>query len=248
MTPAVRRSRSALRRTARFFHHRTRMSAYYHAVTGIGPAASVLAVAVALLSLGCAPDTDADPRRITVEPAGIPPAAVVAAFERAGASADSVEQLLLPVPLLTPAQESALRRASNAQQLARARSLGTHVADTATARRLLTEGRLVVLEDSSDAWVLRELRQSLPYVTPDTHALLRRIGLRFQEKLQSMGLPAYRIEITSALRTPDDQAALRATNPNAARGRSTHEYGTTVDIAYSGYGAPEPEPEPEPEP
>ncbi len=53
-----------------------------------------------------------------------------------------------------------------------------------------------------------------------------------------MGLPPFRLEITSALRTPDAQAALRRTNPNATSGTSTHEYGTTVDVAYSAFTAP----------
>src|SRR5690606_1985305 len=48
----------------------------------------------------------------------------------------------------------------------------------------------------------------------------------------------YRIEITSALRTAEAQAALRRANPNAAAGTSVHEYGTTVDIAYFAFAAP----------
>jgi hypothetical protein len=157
---------------------------------------------------------------------------------RAAALADSVELRLLPAPLLTPAEENALRTASNEAQLARARQLGVRVTDDATLQRLIAEGRLVALEDRTSLWTTRELRSSLPYVTPDARALLVRIGERFQARLSAMGLPAYRVEVTSALRTPEGQAALRETNPNAAAGVSTHEFGTTLDIAYSGYGAP----------
>ena len=53
-----------------------------------------------------------------------------------------------------------------------------------------------------------------------------------------MGLPRFRFEVSSVLRTAADQAALRRRNVNAAAGTSAHEYGTTVDIAYSGYAAP----------
>src|SRR5690606_9302855 len=51
-------------------------------------------------------------------------------------------------------------------------------------------------------------------------------------------LPPYRVEVTSVLRTSDTQADLRTSNPNAAAGVSTHEFGTTLDIAYSSFAAP----------
>jgi hypothetical protein len=163
---------------------------------------------------------------------------IVAALERALALADSVDDLLFPAPLMTPAEESALRSASNDAQLARARELGDRVTDDATFRRLTESGRLVRLEDRTAQWVTRELRSSLPYLTPDARALLVMIGDRFQQKLAAMGVPPFRVEVTSVLRTPTGQAALREANPNAATGVSTHEFGTTLDIAYSGYAAP----------
>ena len=48
----------------------------------------------------------------------------------------------------------------------------------------------------------------------------------------------YRFEVTSAFRSAADQARLRRTNDNAARGVSTHEFGTTVDIAYFSFATP----------
>ena len=59
-----------------------------------------------------------------------------------------------------------------------------------------------------------------------------------QERLGELGAPPYRLEVSSVLRTPADQAALRRVNPNAALGESTHEYATTVDVLYSAYAAP----------
>ncbi len=164
-------------------------------------------------------------------------AALRAAYDSAVALADSVEALLRPVPLLTPAEEAALRT-SNAAQLARARRLGEHVADSASLERLIAAGALVQLQDSTQWWVVRELDHSLPYVTPDVVPLLEQIGRRFQDALGEMGLPRYRLEVTSVLRTPAGQAALREGNVNAAAGTSTHEYGTTLDIAYESYAAP----------
>ncbi|MGH7444655.1 MAG: DUF5715 family protein [Longimicrobiales bacterium] len=166
----------------------------------------------------------------------------LAVFTRAVAQAvalgDSVEQLLLPTPLLTPAQEAALRRSSNAQQLARARALGVRVQDSTVLQRLLSDGRLVVLPDTTPLWVLRDLTHSLPYVTPATRALLDRIAGDFQAQLEERGLPPFRLEVTSVLRTPEAQAELRESNVNAAAGTSTHEYGTTLDLGYDGYTAP----------
>jgi hypothetical protein len=191
------------------------------------------------LFLACAPpegadDASSDRAKQATEAADT----LEVVLERALALADSVDALLFPAPLLTPAEEAALRSASNDAQLARSRALGVRVTDEATLRRLLDEGRLIQLEERSELWVTRQLRSSLPYVTPDARALLVTLGERFQRRLAAMGLPAYRLEVTSVLRTPEGQAALRETNPNAAAGVSTHEFGTALDVAYSGYAAP----------
>ena len=151
---------------------------------------------------------------------------------------DSIDRLLQPVPLLTPAQESALRSFGNAAQLGRARSLGARPADSSELQAMQSAGRLLALEDSTDLWAVRKLDHSVALVTPDAHALLTRIAQQFQQRLTDMGLPRYRVEVTSVLRTPDAQEDLRRTNPNAAAGMSTHEFGTTLDLAYSSFAAP----------
>ena len=160
------------------------------------------------------------------------------AIARMAQLSDSIDNILQPVPLLTPGQEAALRRFDNAAQLARARSLGARPADSSELAALREAGRLIELEDSTELWAVRELDHSAPLVTPDAHALLTRIAERFQQRIMEMGLPRYRLEVTSVLRTADSQSALRQTNPNAATGTSTHEYGTTLDIAYSSFAAP----------
>jgi hypothetical protein len=160
------------------------------------------------------------------------------AFERIDVVADSVDALFRPVPLLTPAQEAVFRRFGNAQQLERARALGVRPANRAERDAAVRDGRLLVLEDSTEHWVVRELTHSEPLLTPDARALLVRIGQRFHERLDAMGAPRYRLEVTSVLRTAESQAELRRTNPNAAAGQSTHEYGTTLDVAYASFAAP----------
>lgn len=160
------------------------------------------------------------------------------AIARLAQLSDSINDILQPVPLLTPGQEAALRRFGNDAQLARARSLGARPADSVELAALRQAGRLVELEDSTDLWAVRELDHSAALVTPDAHALLTRIAERFQQRITEMGMPRYRLEVTSVLRTADSQSALRQTNPNAAAGTSTHEFGTTLDIAYSSFAAP----------
>lgn len=204
----------------------------------------LLLIPILVLASACAPAEEPPP-------AGAADAAVVAAggggaeeralretLELAHALADSIEDLLRPVPLMRPAEEEALRRYGQSAQLARARSLGVRPSDESELEALAREGRLVALDDSSRYWILRDLRASRALVTPDTKALLERLGARFQERLADMGIPPYRLEITSALRSAADQARLRQRNVNAARGTSTHEFGTTVDVAYSAFAPP----------
>lgn len=145
--------------------------------------------------------------------------------------ADSIDDLLHPVPLLTAAQERAFARFRNADHLERAEALG--VDPDAPAPEAL-----VPIDSSGQYWIVRELDHSEPLVTPATLELLREIGRRFHGRLQAEGLPPYRFEVTSALRTAASQASLRGDNPNAAPGRSAHEYGTTIDITYAAFAAP----------
>src|SRR5690606_19739943 len=109
---------------------------FFHRRHGMTHSTSTLClVAGVLLAAACADDGRAPaPRPQAGAGADASDVARELRTSLAGAMAlaDSVEDLLRPVPLLTPGEEAALRRASNAAQLARARQLGTHVADTAT--------------------------------------------------------------------------------------------------------------------
>jgi hypothetical protein len=152
------------------------------------------------------------------------------------AHADSTDRKLREVAGLTRRERQILLRDVNAVQTARARRVG--ITRGSPLEKLVNSGQLVQLEDTARYWVVRKLDYSEPYVTPATRALLTEIGRRFQQRLDSLGVPRYRIEITSVLRTAEDQSALRKRNANAAREVSAHEFGTTVDIAYRRYGPP----------
>jgi hypothetical protein len=132
-----------------------------------------------------------------------------------------------------------LRRHLNDEHIERARALGVaSVDDTVAIHRLVDAGRLVLLPDSTRHWVVRELDQSLPYVTPDKLTALEELGDRFHARLTAAGLPPFRFEISSALRTGDLHQLLRGRNANASQKESSHEFGTTVDIAYNEFSAP----------
>ena len=158
-------------------------------------------------------------------------------IQRADRLAGSADRILRPLPVITPAEEDALRRFLSAAHLARARVLGVCVVSDEVTGSLLATGRLVQLEDSTHHWIVR--RGSSPaYVVPQLRTLLEVLGGRFQERLAGMGLPPYRLEVTSALRTSARQARLRRSNANAAAGVSSHEFGTTVDLSYAAFAPP----------
>lgn len=162
-----------------------------------------------------------------------------AAREQILARADSVRSGLVGVRGLSRQETADLRRDVNAAQIAVARSMGVRAQSEAEIQRLVRQGRLVTLEDSTQYWVLRKLEHSVPYVTPDTRAMLEEIGRRFHARLDSLELPRYRMQITSVMRTPQTQARLRRSNSNASRGVSAHEFGTTLDVAHARFAAPE---------
>ena len=152
------------------------------------------------------------------------------------AHADTVDKKLRRVPNLTRQERRTLLADVNDIHTTRARQVG--IPRGSSVEKLSSSGRLIKLRDSTDYWVLRELDYSVPYVTPATEALLTEIGKRFHQRLDSLGIPRFRVEITSVLRTPENQSELRKRNANAAREVSAHEFGTTVDLAYRKWGAP----------
>ena len=170
------------------------------------------------------------------QPPAVSPAERVGVLTRVEELADSTDKKLRRVPNLTRAEKSSLLRDVNAVQIARARRMG--VPRGSRIEEMTRSGRLVKLADTTEYWIIRELDYSVPSVTPATEAMLAEIGERFQARLDSLGLPRYRLDITSVMRTPEKQSALRKRNANASRVESSHEFGTTVDIAYRKYAPP----------
>jgi hypothetical protein len=163
------------------------------------------------------------------------------AIRRADRAADAADRILSPRPVMTPAQEEALRRFQTGVHVARARELGVRITSEAILDSLVAAGRLIELEDSTEHWIVRR-GASPAYVLPHLRALLTELGERFQERLAELELPAYRLEITSATRSTERQTDLRDGNTNAA-GHSSHEYGATVDVSYSAFAPPALRPE-----
>ena len=199
--------------------------------------APVVALLLALQACG-----DDGPTLRPGEPRDDERAEAIAALERGLedilAHGDSMDDALRPLPLLTGGQAAALRRYLNEEQLERARALGVRPGDAASLEAAREAGRLVELEDSTEHWVVRELEHSEPLVVPDVRTLLTEMGERFHARLDSLGIPTVRMEVTSVLRTAESQAELRQVNPNAAGGTSTHEFGTTLDVAWNSFAAP----------
>ena len=151
--------------------------------------------------------------------------------------ARSADRILRPLPVMTPGEEQALRRFLAPTHVARARTLGARVGSRAARDSLVAEGRLVRLADSTAHWIVR--RGTAPaHVLPELADVLEVVARRFQERIGDLGLPPYRIEITSALRTAEGQARLRRSNANAAAGVSSHEFGATVDVSYAAFAPP----------
>jgi len=161
-----------------------------------------------------------------------------AARARAAARGDSARAAFARVPALRAREVAELRRDVNAEQIAVARELGVRAPGPGEIERLAREGRLVALGDSTPYWVLRRMEHSAPYVTPDARALLEEIGRRFHARLDSLGLPRYRLKVTSAIRTDATQAELRKVNSYASSTVSAHEFGTTVDVSHERFAVP----------
>ncbi len=158
------------------------------------------------------------------------------AIGRADQLARRADRILGRLSPASAGQAQSLRVYRNAAHVTRARQLGVRVGTEQALDSLIATGHLVLLEDSTRHWIVR--RGTDPtHVLPQLRALLGVVGERFQARLAELGLPAYRIEVTSGLRTTERQARLRRTNSNAAA-FSSHEFGATVDVSYAAFAPP----------
>lgn len=119
---------------------------------------------------------------------------------------------------------------SNHVQLEAAQALG--FAPIHNHGDIMAMRRGIVEIKSCPEYYLDELTHSFPYLVPEAAVLIKDIGRAFNDSLAARGGGAYRIKVTSVLRTPATVKRLRRVNGNATE-ESTHAYGTTVDISYS---------------
>lgn len=117
----------------------------------------------------------------------------------------------------------------NALHLEAARQIGIDtISSDAEAWRIK---RPIVEIRSCREYYVDDLTHSYPFLVPEAARLLADIGSAFNAELAARGGGAYRIKVTSVMRTPLTVGQLRRVNRNASV-ESAHQYATTFDISY----------------
>lgn len=83
------------------------------------------------------------------------------------------------------------------------------------------------------------MKDSAPYLVPKAANLLKQIATAFADTIVVRGGKAYRLRVTSMLRTDYSVALLQQRNRNATS-QSCHRYGTTFDISWSKFDCMDP--------
>lgn len=106
------------------------------------------------------------------------------------------------------------------------------IRDDKELRFNIDNGNLVSITNQ-EGYRIRHLTHSSRHLTPKSYILLKEMGQRFRHKLKdSKDSNAY-FELSSVLRTEEQQKDIRKRYPNAAtQGNSTHSYGVSFDILY----------------
>lgn len=138
------------------------------------------------------------------------------------------EDLFYKSPLLKKREKRALRQSRNDDHVARARRLG--IDPQAPAHAPDGEAALSCLSQHSPYYLDHQC--GMPRLTDDAMASLELVGSRFHARLIELGLPPVRMAVSSAYRSAEYQARLRRRNGNASRTTSSHEFGTTYDLAW----------------
>lgn len=97
-------------------------------------------------------------------------------------------------------------------------------------KNFLKENKLVEISDNKYYRVCH-LTHSHAFLTPAAKEFLTELGKRFNKKLEEKNKPHYYFQISSLLRTIENQKDLSRGNGNASP-NSSHYYGTTFDIPY----------------
>ena len=144
-----------------------------------------------------------------------------------------IESLLHPAPIGTVSVDRF--RDLNAVHLKYAKAGGVSPFNTnndlkESVGALIKDDKLVEIKDNR-YYRICPLTHSHPYLTPEAKDFLTDLGKLFQKKLNEHDLPKYYFQISSLLRTQENQRRLSRTNGNAAA-ITSHAYGTTFDIPY----------------
>ena len=116
----------------------------------------------------------------------------------------------------------------NDTQLAAAKAIGVKPFKEAEDAANIKQLELI---ESNDHFVVEEFTHSVPYMVPKAIKLIDDLGINFLDSLANKGLNPYRIIITSATRSQEQQKQLSKSNINATL-NSTHCYGTSFDISW----------------
>lgn len=146
---------------------------------------------------------------------------------------NKIEDLLNPAPIGTVSVD--LYRDFNVVHLKHAKQNGISPFNSNAdfehgIAALLKEDKLVEISDNS-YYRICKLTHSHPYLTPAAKQFLNDLGEIFHEKLDEKEMPGYYFQISSLLRTKENQKNLSRNNGNASS-NSSHLYGTTFDIPY----------------
>jgi hypothetical protein len=142
----------------------------------------------------------------------------------------------ISVKQLTSAESKALKRFGNLYHLEAARQSGIPKPFTSQSEMLDNKFHFIVeygLREVQDNqyYEVPKLTHSLPYLKKDAVDFLDKLGKRFFDAQEELGLRRYRFSVTSILRTQSDQKGLRKSNVNATKNMSSHYYARTFDIA-----------------
>lgn len=116
----------------------------------------------------------------------------------------------------------------NDTQLSAAKAIGVKPFRNAEEAANIKQLELI---ESNDHFVVEEFTHSVPYMVPQAIKLIDDLGINFLDSLANKGLNPYRIIITSATRSQEQQKQLSKSNINATL-NSTHCYGTSFDISW----------------
>jgi len=127
-----------------------------------------------------------------------------------------------------------LARNPYTQHQQRARTLpGSFFVKNKTALTAGAErGDLERIPEVGRGYHLSGLTHSEPFLLPAARAVLEDMANRFADAMEGTKDEGASIRITSLTRTEAQQKRLRRRNSNAFRGKSSHSYGASFDVAF----------------